>query len=134
MEVGVLLLGGGPLGTQETFQKRLPAKGSLFTERILDGALQVKGWRREVVAPSVQGGEDRPGDRGVGIGAVEVPTELLERALPDRCHLGSGAMSNMLRGFIGARAARALSRVLGFDLVHLVTDAAEARSMFDWNR
>jgi hypothetical protein len=40
-------------------------------------------------------------------------------------------MSDVLGGFVGARAARALGRVPGFDLVHLVTDAAEARGMFD---
>jgi hypothetical protein len=107
------------------------AEGRLFTKHSLDGALWVKGWRREVITPSVQGGEDRPGDGWVAVGAVEVPTQLLEGVLPDRCHLGSGAMSDVLGGFVRAKAARALGHVPGFDLVHLVADATEARGMFD---
>jgi hypothetical protein len=102
LKFGVLLLGGGPLGTWETFLKRTPAKGSLFTERILDGALRVKGRGREVLLPSVKGGEDHPGDGWVSVRAVEVPSELPEGTLPDRCPLGSGATGDMLRCFVRA--------------------------------
>jgi hypothetical protein len=91
----------------------------------------VKGWGREVVEPSVAGGEDRPGDGRISVRAVEVPSELMEGMLPDRCHLGSRATSDVLRGFIGAGAARALGHVPGHDLVHLMIDAAEAGGMFD---
>jgi hypothetical protein len=103
----------------------------LFAERILDGALRVKGWRREVVTPGVQGGEEHLGDGRISVGAVEVPSELPEGTLPDRGHLGSGATSDVLGGFVRAGAARALGRVPGFDLVHFVTNATEAGSMFD---
>jgi hypothetical protein len=91
----------------------------------------VEGRGREVVTPSVQRGEDRPSDGRISVGAVEVLSEPPERALPDRGNLGSDAMGNVLGGFVRAGAARALSRVPGFDLVHLVTDATEAGSMFD---
>jgi hypothetical protein len=37
----------------------------------------------------------------------------------------------LLRGLVGAGAARALGRVPGLDLVHLVADAAETGSVFD---
>jgi hypothetical protein len=97
----------------------------------LDGALRVKGWGREVVAPSFEGGEDHPGDGRISVRAIEVPSELLERMLPDRCHLRSGATSDVLGGFVGAGAMRALGHVPGLDLVHLVTDSAETGSMFD---
>jgi hypothetical protein len=110
MKVGVLLLGCSPLGTWETFQKRSPAEGSLFRERILDGAIRVKGWGREVVTPSVQGGEDHPGDGWISIGAVEVASELLEGTLPDRVHLGSGATGDVLGGFVGAGLPSQLTR------------------------
>jgi hypothetical protein len=43
-----------------------------------------------------------------------------EGVLPDRCDLRSGTVSNVLGGLVEAGAARALSRVPGFDLVHLV--------------
>jgi hypothetical protein len=128
MKIGVLLLGGSPFGAWETFQKCLPAEGRLFTKCILDGALRVKGWGWEVVTPSVQGGEDRPGHGGIA-GAVEVPSELPEGSLPDGGHFGSGAMGDVLGGFVGAGTSRALGRVPGFDLVHLVADAAETGSM-----
>jgi hypothetical protein len=78
MKISILLLCNGPLGTRETFQKGAPAEGRLFAERILDGTLRVKGRGREVVAPSVQGGEDCPGDGWISVRAVEVSTELLE--------------------------------------------------------
>jgi hypothetical protein len=96
-------------------------------ERILDGALRVKGWGREVVAPSVEGGEGHPDHGWVSVGAVEVPSELPERVLPDGCHLGSRATGNVLGGFVGAGVVRALGRVPGLDLVHLVTNATDKR-------
>jgi hypothetical protein len=73
----------------------------------------VKGRGRKVVAPSVQGGEDCPGDGWISVGAVEVSAELPEGTLPDRVCLGSGATSNVLGGLVGAVAVRALGRIPG---------------------
>jgi hypothetical protein len=78
-------------------------------KRILDSAFWVKGRGREVVAPSIQGRENSPGDGWIGVGAVEVSTELPEGTFPDRGRLGSGATSDVLRGLIGAGAARHLA-------------------------
>jgi hypothetical protein len=97
----------------------------------LDGALRVNGLGREVVAPRVQVGEDRSGDGWMSVGAVEVTSELPEGTLPDRGRLGSRATSDVFGGLIRAGAARALGRVPGLDLVHLVANATETGSVFD---
>jgi hypothetical protein len=83
MKFGAVQLICGPHGNLEAFQKGMPAEGSLFMEHNLDGALQVeRGWS-EVIAPSVEGGEDLPCDGWGGVRAIEVSLELPEGTLPN---------------------------------------------------
>jgi hypothetical protein len=108
VKLGVVLLGRGPLGAWKAFQECTPAKGGLYMECVLDGALWVKGRGREVIAPGIEGGEDRRGDGRIGVRAVEVLLELPMGMMPNGCSLWGGAAGNVFGGFVEAGATWAL--------------------------